>query len=99
MRIRMVSRIPSVLAVLAAVFLPGLLCAQEAPRPFTPKDMLGIVEFVSGSFPTVSPGGAWVAYATADPTLESNILARHPDGFLWVVKPRGHSHPKICWGS
>jgi dipeptidyl aminopeptidase/acylaminoacyl peptidase len=83
------ARIHSVLAVLAAVFLPGLLCAQEAPRPFTPEDMLGIVEFVPGSFPAISPDGAWVAYATVDPTLESNILARHPDGFLWVVKPGG----------
>ena len=90
MRTRMISRIHSVLAVLAAVFLPGLLFAQEAPRPFTPEDMLGIVEFVSASFPAISPDGAWVAYATADPTRESNILARHADGFLWVVKLGGN---------
>jgi dipeptidyl aminopeptidase/acylaminoacyl peptidase len=77
------------LAVLAILFLPGLLRAQTAPRPFTPEDMLGIAEFVPGSFPAVSPDGAWVAYATVDPTLESNILARHPDGFIWVVKPGG----------
>ncbi len=89
MRREKISKNHSVLALLAALFLPCLLCAQEARRSFTPEDMLGIVEFVSGSYPAISPDGAWVAYATADPTLESNILARHPDGFLWVVKPGG----------
>lgn len=83
------SRIRCVLAVMAVLFLPGLLRAQQASRPFNPEDMLGIVEFVPGSYPAISPNGAWVAYATVDPSLESNILARHPDGFLWVVKPGG----------
>ena len=89
MRIRKLTRILLVLVALAALFLPGLLFAQQAPRPFTPEDMLGIVEFVPGSFPVVSPDGARVAYASADPSLESNILARHPDGFLWVATPGG----------
>ena len=89
MRIEYRSRIRCVLAVMAVLFLPGLLNAQQPSRPFNPEDMLGIVEFVSGSYPVISPDGAWVAYATVDPSLESNILARHPDGFLWVVKPGG----------
>ncbi len=89
MRIRKHTRILLVLVALAALFLPGWLFAQQAPRPFTPEDMLGIVEFVPGSFPVVSPDGARVAYASADPSLESNILARHPDGFLWVATPGG----------
>ena len=34
----------------------------------------------------LSPDGAWLAYATKDPSLESNILSEHPNGFLWVAK-------------
>jgi len=48
--------------------------------------MLNIVEFIPGSEPLLSPDGAWIAYSTKDPSLESNILSEHPNGFLWVAK-------------
>jgi len=73
-------------AVVVTVVFCGSLQAQDRPKPFTPEDMLGIVEFVPGSEPVISPDAAWVAYATTDTSLESNILASHPDGFLWVSK-------------
>lgn len=78
-------------AALAALFLlQELSRAQSSPKPFTPEDMLGVVEFVPGTGPVISAEGGWIAYATADPGLESNILARHPDSFLWVVRPGGN---------
>jgi len=70
-----------------ALLFPGLLLAQSAQPPFSAQDMLDIIEFVPGSEPYPSPDGAWIAYATTDPALESNILAVHPNGFLWVKKP------------
>jgi dipeptidyl aminopeptidase/acylaminoacyl peptidase len=78
------------LAIFAgALLFPGLLLAQSGQLSFTPQDMLGIVEFVPGSEPILSPDGAWLAYATTDPSIESNILAVHPNGFLWIKKTGG----------
>jgi len=75
------------LAILVAVCLsPSRLPAQAKPQAFTPQDILNIVEFIPGSEPVLSPDGAWLAYATKDPSLESNILSEHPNGFLWVAK-------------
>ncbi len=74
-------------AILVIVFVFwSPLEAQDRPKPFTPEDMLGIVEFVPGSEPATSPDGSWVAYAITDTSRESNILASHPDGFLWISK-------------
>jgi len=75
------------LAILVAAFLlASRLPAQAKPQAFTPQDILKIVEFIPGSEPVLSPDGAWLAYATKDPSLESNILSEHPNGFLWVAK-------------
>jgi dipeptidyl aminopeptidase/acylaminoacyl peptidase len=75
------------LAILVAVCLfPWRSPAQTQTKTFAPQDMLNIVDFIPGSEPVLSPDGAWVAYATKDPSLESNILSEHPDGFLWVAK-------------
>ncbi len=63
------------------------LCAQ--PRPFRPQDMVRVVTFAEGSEPVISPAGDWVAYAAVDVDQESNILARHPTAFLYVVKSDG----------
>lgn len=73
------------LAVLVAVYLfPSRSPAQT--KTFTAQDILNIVEFIPGSEPVLSPDGAWIAYGTKDPSLESNILSEHPNGFLWVAK-------------
>ena len=60
-----------------------------AATVFGPRDMLQVASFAEGSQPVISPNGEWVAYAVADKTDESNILARHPTAFLWVVSARG----------
>src|ERR1700722_14040647 len=72
--------------IVAACLLSTQVRAQDKPKVFTPQDMLGIVQFIPGSEPVLSPDGAWVAYGTKDPSLESNILSEHPDGFLWVAR-------------
>jgi Tol biopolymer transport system component len=75
------------LAILIAVCLfPLRSPAQTQTKAFTPQDILNIVEFIPGSEPVLSPDGAWIAYGTKDPSLESNVLSEHPDGFLWVAK-------------
>jgi dipeptidyl aminopeptidase/acylaminoacyl peptidase len=76
---------------LFAVFLASSLVvvsssAQTKAAPFTPQDMLQVVGFMPGSEPAVSPDGSSVAYAVTDTSLQSNILAAHPDGFLWLTK-------------
>src|SRR5262249_12240860 len=48
-----------------------------------------VATFAEGSEPVISPAGDWVAYAVVDVDQESNILARHPTGFLYVVKSDG----------
>lgn len=81
-------RTPRALAALVgALLFPGLLHGQSGQPAFSPQDILDIIEFVPGSEPSPSPDGAWIAYATTDPSLESNILAVHPNGFLWLKKP------------
>jgi len=74
---------------LAGSLFPVFLFAQTKPATFTPQDMLQVVDFVPGSEPAVSPDGSSVAYATMDTSLQSNILAAHPDGFLWVTRKEG----------
>jgi dipeptidyl aminopeptidase/acylaminoacyl peptidase len=75
--------------ILAGFLLPITLSAQTKSATFTPQDMLQIVGFVPGSEPVISPDGAAVAYATTDTSLQSNILAAHPDGFLWITRKEG----------
>ncbi|HXB72158.1 MAG TPA: prolyl oligopeptidase family serine peptidase [Candidatus Acidoferrales bacterium] len=65
------------------------LTAQGAPAVFGPRDMFGIATFADDGQPALSPDGAWVAYATVDLAKESNILARHPTAFLFVVSSGG----------
>ena len=67
------------LAVLVTFCLfPWRSPAQSKPQTFTPQDMLNIVEFIPGSEPVLSPDGAWIAYGTKDPSLESNISSGLP---------------------
>src|ERR1700722_2011323 len=75
--------------IVAACLLSTQVRAQDKPKVFTPQDMLGIVQFIPGSEPVLSPEGAWVAYGTKDTSPESNILSEHPNGFLWVTKTGG----------
>ncbi len=87
------------LAILLAIcFLPARSPAQTKPQPFNPQDMLNVVEFIPGSEPVLSPDGMWVAYATKDPSLESNILSAHSIGFLWVAK-LGEKPSRIAEGA
>src|ERR1700722_365674 len=72
--------------VFLASFLVAVSPAQTKTVPFTSEDMLQVVGFVPGSEPAVSPDGSSVAYAATDTSLQSNILAAHPDGFLWLTK-------------
>ncbi len=78
--------------VFLASFLVAVSPAQTKTVPFTSEDMLQVVGFVPGSEPAVSPDGSSVAYAATDTSLQSNILAAHPDGFLWLTKERGKIH-------
>jgi dipeptidyl aminopeptidase/acylaminoacyl peptidase len=84
--------------LLAVGLIPLRSQGQAKPRPFNPQDMLDIVEFIPGSEPVLSPDGASVAYATKDPSLDSNILSVHPMGFLWVAK-RGEKPSRIAQGA
>ena len=72
-------------------------CAPGA-AVFGPSDMLQVASFAEGSQPVVSPNGEWVAYAVADNADESNILARHPTAFLWVVSARGGTARRVLPG-
>lgn len=65
---------------------------------FAPRDMLQIVSFADGGQPVISPKGDWAAYATADGVDESNILARHPTAFVWVVSARGGEPRRVLPG-
>lgn len=84
--------------LLAVCLLPARIHAQTNSRPFTPQDMLNVVEFIPGSEPVLSPDGSWIAYATKDPALESNILSSHPIGFLWAGK-LGEKASRIAEGA
>ena len=64
-------------------------------RPFGPHDMQQVVTFAEGSEPVVSSAGDWVAYAAVDVDQESNILARHPTAFLYVVKSDGSATRRL----
>jgi dipeptidyl aminopeptidase/acylaminoacyl peptidase len=75
--------------LLAGSLLPVFLSAQTTSATFTPQDMLQVRGFVPGSEAAVSPDGSSIAYATTDTSLQSNILAAHPDGFLWVTAKDG----------
>ncbi|MGI8742325.1 MAG: prolyl oligopeptidase family serine peptidase [Bryobacteraceae bacterium] len=78
-----------------SLLLLGAVHAAPAPSIFGPRDMLQIVSFAESSHPVISPDGEWIAYATTDGADESNILARHPTAFLWVVRTRGGSPRRI----
>lgn len=63
--------------------------AAPAAAVFGPSEMLRIETFAETSQPVISPDGQWVAYASTDGADESNILARHPTSFLWLVSSKG----------
>jgi dipeptidyl aminopeptidase/acylaminoacyl peptidase len=79
----------------AWIALMALAAGPLVAAVFGPRDMLGIAAFAESGQPVVSPNGEWVAYATADPADESNILARHPTSFLWVASAKGGSPRRI----
>ena len=64
---------------------PGGLHADKEKILFAAEDMLEIVTFVRDSRPAISPTSDMIAYGTVDISEETNILARRPTGFLWIV--------------
>src|SRR5262249_58376344 len=81
------------LALCPFILITQPLCAQATP--FGPHDMQRVSTFAEGSEPALSPAADWVAYAVVDVDNESNILARHPTAFLYVVKSDGSATRRL----
>ena len=79
----------------ALTILLTALTGTASAATFGPSEMLGIVAFADESHPVISPSGNWIAYATVDGSDQSNILARHPTAFLWVVPAAGGQPKRI----
>ena len=76
------STVASILALLAAIFLPA-----AGTRPITHED---VYQMARTGRPVVSPNGRWIVYSVAEPNYDPAKASSD----LWIVPPDGSAKPR-----